>query len=119
MELASADRILPVVFPSALSLRLTINPSSFTPPFPSLFLSSEIRFVNSATVIPYGATFSSLRSYRIVLITASCPDSTPSSPATSFVDWLFTKSSTLVDPKIERARRKRIGILGNMVGIIL
>ncbi|KAF4371384.1 hypothetical protein G4B88_003854 [Cannabis sativa] len=81
-----ADNTFPVetlIPPTPKDVVTFISPSSFTPPRPSVFLSSEIRFVNSPTVILYGSTLVSLRWYNNALITPSCPAFTPKRPATS------------------------------------
>ncbi len=84
-EFASAERMLLLVRFSAPRYRGTFKPSSLMPHMPSLLPYSERRLVNSFTVILYGSTNWSPLSYSNVRITASCPASTPRSPATNYV----------------------------------
>jgi hypothetical protein len=59
-------------------------PSSLLPYMLNLFLRPKILVVNSATVMLFDRTFWLALSYSNVLITASCPVSTPKSDAINY-----------------------------------
>lgn len=80
-ELALAARMLLSVCFSAPRDRGTTTPSSFNPHLPSRFDSSEVRLVNSATVILYGSTVWLATWYNNVRITPFFPAVMPSNEA--------------------------------------